>query len=187
MVPIPNCYWVRDGLLLAGEYPGHRQAGEARSRIAAIVEAGIASFIDLTADPDGMQPYEELLRAHTSASGAKVAYVRRSIPDMGVTTPEVMRGILDEIDAHLASGRPTYVHCWGGIGRTGTVVGCYLVRHGMSGEDALAEVARLFATMRKAMWNPDGSPQTDAQRLMVYEWAQHDTAPPTATSPDVSR
>jgi len=174
LVPIPNCYWVRDGLLLAGEYPGHLSAGEARSRIAAIVGAGIASFIDLTADPDGMLPYEELLREHTSQSGVKVAYSRRSIPDMGVPTPEVMRAILDEIDAELTAGRPTYVHCWGGIGRTGTVVGCYLVRHGWSGEDALAEVARLFATMRKAARNPDGSPQTDEQRSLVYEWAQHD-------------
>ena len=36
---------------------------------------------------------------------------------------------------------PVYVHCWGGIGRTGTVVGCWLVRHGMTGDEALAEFA----------------------------------------------
>jgi protein-tyrosine phosphatase len=185
LVPIPDCYWVRDGLLLAGEYPGDWGADEARSRIASIVGAGIASFIDLTAELDGLVPYEALLRAQTSPSGAQVTYARRSIPDMGVPTPEVMRAILNEIDAHLTAGRPTYVHCWGGIGRTGTVVGCYLVRHGLSGEDALAQVARMFATMRKAVWNPDGSPQTDEQRLMVYEWAQHDSSP-TAPSSDTT-
>ena len=30
-----------------------------------------------------------------------------------------------------------YLHCWGGVGRTGTVVGCWLVRHGRTGDEAL--------------------------------------------------
>ncbi|MBA3406233.1 MAG: dual specificity protein phosphatase family protein [Gemmatimonadaceae bacterium] len=38
------------------------------------------------------------------------------------------------------SGHSIYVHCWGGVGRTGTVVGCYIVRHGRTGDDALGEV-----------------------------------------------
>src|SRR3712207_6971239 len=40
-----------------------------------------------------------------------------------------------------AEGGLPYVHCWGGIGRTGTVVGCYLVEHGMDGEQAIAAIA----------------------------------------------
>jgi hypothetical protein len=48
------------------------------------------------------------------------------------------------------------------------VVGCYLVRHGLSGEAALARIARL----REG--TPDGgrrSPETDAQRQMVRVWS----------------
>ena len=37
---------------------------------------------------------------------------------------------LDAIDAELAAGGLVYVHCWAGCGRTGVVVGCWLVRHG---------------------------------------------------------
>ncbi|MFZ5949388.1 MAG: fused DSP-PTPase phosphatase/NAD kinase-like protein [Candidatus Rifleibacteriota bacterium] len=30
----------------------------------------------------------------------------------------------------MAAGKPVYVHCWGGLGRTGVVVGCWSRRHG---------------------------------------------------------
>ena len=78
-----------------------------------------------------------------------------------------MASILETIDGLLASGREVYVHCYGGIGRTGTVVGCFLARHGMAGAEALEQIAR---------WRertPDGwirSPETDEQRRMVLNW-----------------
>lgn len=99
---------------------------------------------------------------------------RFPIPDLGICTSERMNEILDAIDEHLAAGRTAYVHCWGGAGRTGMVVGCWLVRHGRTGVEALAEVDRLFRTMPKAttsrMHRELGSPQTDAQRAMVRGW-----------------
>ena len=49
-----------------------------------------------------------------------------------------MTRILDDVDAALADGGAVYVHCWGGIGRTGTVVGCWLVRHGLDDGDPIA-------------------------------------------------
>jgi protein-tyrosine phosphatase len=72
--------------------------------------------------------------------------------------------ILDQIDNAVSSGEVVYVHCWGAVGRTGTVVDCYLVRHEMTGKQALAEIARL----RKG--TPDGwktSPETDVQQPLV--------------------
>ena len=86
---------------------------------------------------------------------------------METPTQEEMAGILDTIDAALDAGHTVYVHCYGGIGRTGTVIGCYLVRHGMSGEEALEEIAGL------RQGTPDGwkrSPETEPQRQMVQNW-----------------
>jgi len=60
-----------------------------------------------------------------------------------------------------------YVHCWGGIGRTGTVVGCWLVRHGLDDGDPVRTIARLRRRTPDA-WA--ASPQTAAQRAMVTEW-----------------
>ena len=57
------------------------------------------------------------------------------------------------------------------------VIGCWLVRRGMGTDEALAEVARLFGTMsptKVARHAASDSPQTEAQRQVVAEWAQHD-------------
>jgi protein-tyrosine phosphatase len=57
---------------------------------------------------------------------------------MEVPTEAEMIHILDTIDQALAEDRPVYVYCWGGHGRTGTVVGCYLRRHDLvSARDVL--------------------------------------------------
>jgi protein-tyrosine phosphatase len=78
-----------------------------------------------------------------------------------------MNEILDAVDDALASGRTVYVHCFGGVGRTGTVVACHLVRHGARPHDALA----LIAEWRRG--RPDGrraSPETSQQRMFVEGW-----------------
>ena len=54
------------------------------------------------------------------------------------------------IDEAMSAGKAVYVHCWGGVGRTGTVVGCWLVRHGRTGEQALEQIATWWTGMEKA-------------------------------------
>jgi protein-tyrosine phosphatase len=86
-----------------------------------------------------------------------------------------MHEILDEIDAAIAAGHRVYVHCWGGIGRTGTVIGCHLVRSGAKGEEALEQLAQLFGNMSrlKRTMNPR-SPETAEQRSFVTGWKEND-------------
>ena len=75
---------------------------------------------------------------------------------------------MDTIDAALHAGHSVYVHCWGGHGRTGTEVGCYLVRQqGLTGEQALAEVKRLHATMAD---HAVTSPERPEQLALVRNW-----------------
>jgi protein-tyrosine phosphatase len=82
-----------------------------------------------------------------------------------------MRAILDTIDGALAEGRTVYFHCWGGIGRTGTVAGCWLVRHGMRGAEALAVVDGHMRTTGKGRQVPR-SPETEAQCAYVRGWKE---------------
>ena len=75
--------------------------------------------------------------------------------------------ILDYIDCEISQGKNVYVHCFRGLGRTGTIVGCYLVRHGKSGEESLAEI---FNLRRGVLNSWHASPQTDKQRDFVLNW-----------------
>ncbi len=79
-----------------------------------------------------------------------------------------MGEILDEIDSILAAGKTVFVHCWGGRGRTGTVVGCYLIRHGIAKEgETLAMLAELTQHQRTAFGHV---PETADQRRFVTAW-----------------
>jgi predicted protein tyrosine phosphatase len=162
-LPHPNSYLVRPGFI-AGEYPGAADPAHAADRIAAHLDAGVTSFIDLTA-PGELEPYNGLLPPG-------VRHTRLTIADMSVPHESAqMRTILDTIDAELAAGRTVYLHCWGGIGRTGTVVGCWFVRHGLDGDAALAAVMERYATVEKAARRPR-SPETSAQEQYVRSWQE---------------
>jgi protein-tyrosine phosphatase len=165
--PIPNSYWLADGELLAGGYPGSSDPASARAKLRAFLDAGIRSFIDLTESHE-LPPYDDVLREIARERKVEVTYERVSIRNLGIPTRQVMDEILASIRAHAAAGRPVYVHCWGGIGRTGTVAGCWLVDHGSSCDEALGRIRALRAE------TPDGwqrSPETDAQRSFVRAWS----------------
>jgi protein-tyrosine phosphatase len=53
----------------------------------------------------------------------KATVHRYPLKDMGITKPEQIRKILDTIRSSIEAGHPVYLHCWGGHGRTGTIVG----------------------------------------------------------------
>jgi hypothetical protein len=180
--PLENSYVVPGTRLIAGEYPGvHPSSGAAAmdDKLRRFVGARVNAFVDLTHVADEMDGYIDRLRALTDDVGRDVHHDHLPIVDMDTCTPDHMNRVLDVIDDHLRSGRTVYVHCWGGVGRTGMVVGCWLVRHGHEGTTALDQVAQLFATMTPAKLrrHPDGSPQTMKQRAVVRGWAEHDSGP----------
>ena len=168
-VPLDDSYWLIEGQLLAGEYPGHWDDDVAEGQLNRLLDAGIRSFIDLTEETDPLEPYEPILQQLAADRRIEVKYRRLSIRDMDVPTSERMTEILDAIQGELAAGRPVFFHCWGGIGRTGTVAGCWLREQGQNCEDAFERIDQLRAP------TPDGwkeSPQTDAQRAFVRTWAR---------------
>jgi len=170
--PLPESYWVVTGRLLAGEYPGKPNEEITRKRIEALLEAGFDTFIDLT-KPDENLPYFRILRDEATVYNIDVTYRRFPIGDFGLPTPEQMNSILDNIDQSLQAGRKIYLHCWGGIGRTGTTVGCYLVRQGKTGEEALEQLAAWWRGVPKSRYHFH-SPETSEQMDFIRTWAEHD-------------
>lgn len=166
--PHDNTYWVEPGRFLAGEYPADWTEEESRARLRGYLEAGVSFFLDLT-EPRELEPYDALLAEEAAALGRKAEHTRMPVPDLSVPTVEGMREILDTLERALAAGHTAYVHCWGGVGRTGTVVGCYLVRSGRTGEEALAQIAEWWDQMEKRDRHPR-SPEMPSQVTMIKEW-----------------
>ncbi len=92
----------------------------------------------------------------------EIEYHRFAIPDRGLPAdPALLPAVLAALRDSTARGRIAAVHCRGGIGRTGTVVGCWLVECGAArdGRAALAMIAREWAGVEKCTRYPH-SPET---------------------------
>ena len=170
--PISESYWVVPGRLLAGEYPAQFNEAVTRKRLGTLIEAGFDLFIDLT-KPNETVAYEDSLLEEAKAYAVEVAHQRFPIGDFGLPTSEQMNSILDKLDENLQAGRKIYLHCWGGIGRTGTTVGCYLVRQGKTGAEALEQLAAWWRSVPKSLYHPH-SPETPQQMNFILHWAEHD-------------
>jgi len=177
--PIRESYWVKTGRFLAGEYPAAPFIERARARIGGLLNIGINTFIDLTI-PKELPPYLPVLNEQARKRDIDAQHKRFPILDRNVPTHVTMTEILDTIDDTLAEGRNIYLHCWGGIGRTGTTVGCYLVRHGLTGEQAVAQLAEWWKDVPKSAYTPR-SPETDRQVEFILNWEEK----PPLSDPDV--
>jgi len=173
--PIPASYWVLPGRFLAGEYPGLRfdEAGT-RQRISAFLNAGFETFIDLTNENE-RPPYSSMLRQEATAQGREILHRRFSFPDFNVPSHQQMVATLDALDTALAKGGKVYLHCVGGIGRTGITVGCYLVRHGMKPAQALRHLRALYRGAAQSLLAPN-SPESDEQASFILNWEEHGLA-----------
>lgn len=165
--PLPESYWVIPGKLLAGEYPGARDQRLAERKLRRLLDAGLTCFVDLTEEGEHqLIPYRALFDTMI-VPRPDIEYQRWPLPDMGVPSVAQMAAILQAIDTALAHHHRVYVHCWGGIGRTGLVVACYLVQGGLSSDMALERLSAL----REG--TPDGhlpAPATEQQRMFVLSW-----------------
>ncbi len=167
-IPIIESYWVEENKFLAGEYPGSHGSETTRQRMDMFLEAGINTFIDLT-QPHELVSYESMLIEQAQIYHINVSYQRFAVRDHSIPSTEIMTSILNTIDDAIDNGRCVYVHCWGGIGRTGIVVGCYLVRHGATNEQAVKQVDKLFKTRPANSYYPH-SPESKEQIEFILNW-----------------
>tara|TARA_B100001559_G_scaffold320886_1_gene334703 strand:- start:1249 stop:1851 length:603 start_codon:yes stop_codon:yes gene_type:complete len=190
--PITYSYWVIPEKVLAGEYPGNqmRKSGIFRvlrtildqsvaflrhplqgwstdnKRVRSLLHAGITNYLDLT-QYDELLPYEELLNKEAELLDMSVQYKRVPIKDQNITTNNEIAKCLSFINESIESGGKVYIHCLRGLGRTGMIVGCFLVDQGSTGNQALENITSL----RKNLLNSFlPSPQNKRQSEVVKNW-----------------
>ncbi|HNX74278.1 MAG TPA: dual specificity protein phosphatase family protein [Candidatus Rifleibacterium sp.] len=159
-----RCYWVIENRFLAGNYPYNPGIDEPEEFLRVLLANGINAFVDLT-EEDELPHYQPVL---TRLTHNATQYRRFAIQDFSTPDQGCMRQAVNCINELLDAGNCVYLHCRGGIGRTGTVVGCWLRSQGMTGEQALHEVSRLFSASNAARFTR--SPETDEQRQLVLSY-----------------
>jgi protein-tyrosine phosphatase len=158
--PHGNTYWLWAGHVLAGEHPAKEGEEQLSEKLQLFALAGITHFIDLTSPADPVKTYQPL--------GGAVR-INHPITDFGVPSPLQMQGILQSIQSALSQGGKVYVHCKGGIGRTGTVAATWLTEQGLDDKQALALLLQKWQAMDKRFEEPH-TPETQAQREFVRTW-----------------
>jgi len=128
--------------LVAGGYPS-------RDEVRALVDAGVRTFVDLT-EAGELAPYAGSLPPDAT-------HHRVAIRDFACPTVDQVREVL----AILRGDGIVYVHCRGGYGRTGVILGCYLIEAGLTADAALGRLRELTGK---------ACPETPAQIEMVRTW-----------------
>lgn len=140
---IKGGFWLTPNLILIGSYPTGLNETETNTNLGRLESLGIKQFIDLT--EKGEKTSKGLiLPEYKSNLNNQVSYKRFAIRDKTAPTILKMVEILDFIDESISNLKPVYIHCRGGKYRTGTVIGCYLVRHNISTGDQAIGIERLI-------------------------------------------
>ena len=169
--PTSSSYWVVPGCLLAGAYPGDADPAKHRKKVKAILDAGVTVFINLMEENEKdhsgnpFVPYQGVVKEYRPGSEC----LRFPIRDLTAPSASQMEAILDAIDQCLAANKNAYVHCWGGVGRTGTVVGCWLLRHGLAEPANVIEVLEELRQQDQERRHRK-SPETAEQERLVKKW-----------------
>jgi ADP-ribosyl-[dinitrogen reductase] hydrolase len=161
-----DAFWVVEGRLLAGPYPSAPTEDESRAKLTALLDLGVRRVIDLT-EAGELNPYARLLRELAAERGVEVTHIRMPIRDVDIPTIDGMHAILAELRAAADAGELAYMHCWGGVGRTGTAAACLLIEDGCDPGHVLDHLRELRQGTARANRI---SPETPEQRDFVIRW-----------------
>ena len=175
-VTFNRSYWVVPKKLLAGCYPGSEDPIEQEKNLKGLTTSGIRHVISLLEPQeygqhnDPFAPYVDHMESIAKTMKVSVTFDQVSIKDFSIPTKRQMIRILNQIDLCIKYDKPVYLHCWGGKGRTGTVVGCYLVRHGFAAGNKVIEMIKVLRKNTCDYLDP--SPETREQINMVVNWGK---------------
>jgi len=155
---------VRPGRLGTSGCPGTFRGLD--TDLASLREARIDSVFCLLEDRDFRAWGVPKLLVEYARGGIRVH--RHPIRDFGVPTLDEMTRAVDELEAALAAGRTALIHCAAGIGRTGTLTACLLVRHGLAPRSAIHAVRA----------HRPGSLENWEQETFVYDFAALEASAP---------
>ncbi|MEN6624640.1 MAG: dual specificity protein phosphatase family protein [Candidatus Sumerlaeia bacterium] len=145
-----NFSFVWKNLVAGSGYPG--SGGELLSTLSALEEKGIRAILSLTEEPLELAPLREF----------GFEYQHLPIEDFTAPTQEQVEQAVRFIDRQIERNQGALVHCRAGIGRTGTILACYLVSRGLEPSQAIDVVRE----------SRPGSCEVYTQEFAVHQYAR---------------
>jgi mRNA deadenylase 3'-5' endonuclease subunit Ccr4/protein-tyrosine phosphatase len=126
--------WIFPGLLCVGGYPSAAEQTKAKQYAQAMAACRFDVYVNLMQENElkRFRPYADLIEHYSLAQHPPLqpSFLNFPIPDGGVVAgrekEEEFVGLIYEIIQNLKQGKRLYIHCWGGHGRTGTIVSVIL-------------------------------------------------------------
>jgi hypothetical protein len=190
--PTPESNWVLPGVFLVGAYPASQDDAETLDLLTSILKNGITKFVCLQQEYRAhgiteamwrnglaLRPYYEdvveivnnkskidALKGYNIVDPDKLSFVHFPIRDCDITDDDRVIEVAKSLVKAIGEGEKLYLHCWGGHGRTGTLVSIML--HLMYKLDSVQAMARCQEVhdLRQCPVVV-GSPQTQTQRDQV--------------------
>jgi len=114
-----------------------------------VIEQGVKSIVTIREEPLDDDWVKDVNYLHVHSN------------DMGVPEFDDLTHTIDFIHSRITNNEPVMVHCLAGMGRTGTLLACYLVKYQkMSADDAIQKVRK----------ERPGSIQSYPQEEMIFQF-----------------
>ncbi len=147
---------LKEPVLLAGmSYPGMNTPWEKMG------DAGFSNVVCLCDSEVTYDPYP--LKVLFSAELEDLHY--GNAPYDPEAQELLVRKVTDAVRREMDSGEGVVIHCVGGIGRTGTVIGCILRDLGFPAEEVVAYLDKINRARGFRGW-----PETEWQAEMVHKY-----------------
>lgn len=160
--PFSRSNWVIPGVLLASSYPGSENCDEHKSILEGLLSSGVNAFVNLQTPTE----LERFRKYTTSIFGEdypdrtcwvggniltsfpeRIFYANIPIPDRGIISDEKILDLVGGVmNVLIPGGKNILIHCFGGKGRTGTVMCCVFGKlYGLNSSETLKFIERIFS------------------------------------------
>ena len=139
--------WIIEGKLAASSYPRDDD------HLRALHTAGVRALVTLHERPVDQEKLDAL----------GIAARHYPVEDFAAPSLDQIEAAIAFIERKVAAGEGVAVHCAAGLGRTGTVIACYLVHQGYTPAEAIAHVRA----------RRPGSVETSEQQAIVHTYSRH--------------
>ncbi|ORX97933.1 phosphatases II [Basidiobolus meristosporus CBS 931.73] len=179
--PTPYSNWVIPEKVICGAYPMVRDKEKCVDYLRSLLSAGVTTFVCLQEESElsmlpeyknSLQCIHRELADHESSS---LQFIHFPIRDGSILHDVLLGSLVNVLEQRVFKNNEVlYIHCWGGHGRTGTLVACLLSKYyGLNADLALELTQRLHDTRHDGVIakSPETRVQVNQVRRIIGKYS----------------